>query len=99
MDLIGRLPPVLTANGVHAYIRGHDHNLQELKPEGGTHFFVMGAGGAGLYDFNEYPRSLFKAKEHGFGVIEATSTTLDISLVGLNGAVLHARRLEAAARR
>lgn len=93
-DLVGRLLPLLTANEVDLYLCGHDHNLQELQPVEGVHFFVMGAGGAPLYDAtNDYPRSVFRAKEHGFGVVEASADALVISLIALDGRTLHARTL------
>ncbi len=92
-DLVHRLLPVLTRNHVDVYLCGHDHNLQELQEESGLHFFVMGAGGADLYGFDQesYGRSVFKSSEHGFGVVDVSKEALAISLVGLDGRVLHRR--------
>lgn len=89
-NLIQRLLPVLR-NRVDVYLCGHDHNLQELNPEGGVHFFVSGAGGAGLYpfDYPNYPHSAFKERAHGFTILEANDKQLTFRIVGVNGEDLH----------
>jgi len=88
-NLIDRLMPVLR-NRVNLFLCGHDHNLQELKSDGGVNFFVSGAAGASLYDFTQknYARSTFQAKQNGFNVIEADQNTMKVSTVGLDGSVL-----------
>jgi hypothetical protein len=90
-DLVHKLLPILTRNHVDVYLCGHDHNLQELAEKSGLHFFVMGAGGADLYGFDQenYGRSVFKSSEHGFGVVEVSPKAMTISLVGLDGKPLH----------
>jgi tartrate-resistant acid phosphatase type 5 len=91
--LIDRLLPVLKKNHVNVYLNGHDHNLQEEKPEEGVHFFVSGGGGAGLYEFNPYDRTIFKQKLNGFTVLEADAKHLKVSFVGTDGKELHQRTL------
>ncbi|MEG9432269.1 metallophosphoesterase [Terriglobus sp. ADX1] len=88
-NLIDRLMPVLR-NRVNLFLCGHDHNLQELKSDGGVNFLVSGAAGASLYDFTQknYARSTFQAKQNGFNVIEADQNTLKLSIVGLDGSIL-----------
>jgi tartrate-resistant acid phosphatase type 5 len=93
-ELIEKLLPILTKNHVDIYLNGHDHNLQEVKPEGGVHFFVSGGGGAGLYDLKPYERSLFKEKVNGFTVLEADAKHFKISFVGTDGKELYSRMLE-----
>jgi tartrate-resistant acid phosphatase type 5 len=92
-ELIARLLPILKRNNVDVYLNGHDHNLQELKPEGSVHFFVSGGGGAGLYEMNPYDRSVFRQKVNGFTVLEADSKTLAICFVGTDGSELYRRTL------
>lgn len=92
-ELIARLMPILKRDHVDVYLNGHDHNLQELKPEGGVHFFVSGGGGAGLYEMNPYDRSVFRQKVNGFTVLEADDKTLAISFVGTDGSELYRRTL------
>lgn len=86
-DLVHRLLPVLVKERADLYICGHDHNLQVLEPEGGVHFVVAGAGGAGLYEFEQenYSRSKFRAKTFGFAVIEADAKALTVRLVDSGG--------------
>uniref|UniRef100_A0A372IQD5 Calcineurin-like phosphoesterase domain-containing protein n=2 Tax=Paracidobacterium acidisoli TaxID=2303751 RepID=A0A372IQD5_9BACT len=92
-ELIARLLPILKKDHVDVYLDGHDHNLQELKPEGGVHFFVSGGGGAGLYEMNPYDRSVFRQKINGFTVLEADDKTLAISFVGTDGSEIYRRTL------
>lgn len=91
--LIERLLPILKRDHVDVYLNGHDHNLQEEKPEDGVHFFVSGGAGAGLYEFNPYDRTIFKQKVNGFTVLEANGTTLKVSFVGTDGKELYQRTL------
>jgi tartrate-resistant acid phosphatase type 5 len=88
-ELIEELLPILEKNHVDIYLNGHDHNLQELKPEGGVHFFVSGGGGAGLYDLNPYDRTIYKQKVNGFTVLEADQDHFKVSFIGTDGKVLH----------
>jgi tartrate-resistant acid phosphatase type 5 len=92
-ELIARLLPILKKDHVDVYLNGHDHNLQELKPEGSVHFFVSGGGGAGLYEMNPYDRSVFRQKVNGFTVLEANDKTLAISFVGTDGSEIYRRTL------
>jgi DNA repair exonuclease SbcCD nuclease subunit len=88
-ELIEKLLPVLEKNHVDIYLNGHDHNLQDLKPEGGVRFFVSGGGGAGLYNLNPYARSIYKQKVNGFTVLEAGGDYFKISFIGTDGNELH----------
>lgn len=91
--LIERLLPILKKRRVDVYLNGHDHNLQEEKPEDGVHFFISGGAGAGLYDFNPYDRTIFKEKLNGFTVLEADANRLQIKFVGTDGKELYTRTL------
>ena len=92
-ELIARLLPILKKDHADVYLNGHDHNLQELRPEGSVHFFVSGGGGAGLYEMNPYDRSVFRQKVNGFTVLEADSKTLAICFIGTDGSELYRRTL------
>lgn len=85
-NLIDRLLPILRKR-VDVYLCGHDHNLQELKPEDGVHFFVSGGGGAGAYPFRQpnYPHSAFKQEQYGLTVLDANEDQLTMRFVDLNG--------------
>ncbi|HMF62374.1 MAG TPA: metallophosphoesterase [Vicinamibacterales bacterium] len=92
-DLIAKLLPLLR-NRADAYIAGHDHNLQALRPEDGVHFYVAGGGGAGLYDLRVYERSLFSSRTNGFAVIDADAAQLTVSLVNDAGTTLYTDTLK-----
>jgi len=85
-NLIDGLLPLLR-NRVDVYLCGHDHNLQELKPEDGVHFFVSGGGGAGVYPFRQpnYSHSAFKQEQYGLTVLDANESQLDMRFVDLDG--------------
>lgn len=89
-NLIRRLLPILR-NRVDVYLCGHDHNLQELKPEDGVHFFVSGGGGAGVYPFRQpnYPHSIFKQEQYGFTVLDADKDQIRMRFIGLDGKELY----------
>jgi tartrate-resistant acid phosphatase type 5 len=93
-ELVERLLPVLKKNHVEVYLNGHDHNLQEVKPEGGVHFFVSGGGGAELYDLKPYDKSVFKQKVNGFTVLEANAKYFNVSFVGMDGKEIYSQKLE-----
>ena len=86
-NLIQRLLPILR-NRADVYLCGHDHNLQELKPEAGVHFFVSGGGGAGVYPFrqpNYAHNGQFKEVDFGFTILDATDSELKMTFIGLKG--------------
>jgi tartrate-resistant acid phosphatase type 5 len=87
-DLISKLLPLLR-NRVDAYICGHDHNLQALRPDANVRFYIAGGGGAGLYDLRPYERSVFSSRSNGFAVIDADLTQMTVSLVDANGSTLY----------
>jgi hypothetical protein len=89
-NLIKRLLPILR-NRVDVYLCGHDHNLQELKPEDGVHFFVSGGGGAGVYPFRQpnYSHSIFKQEQYGFTVLDADRDQIKLRFIGLSGEELY----------
>src|SRR5262249_24703229 len=93
-ELIEKLLPIPEKNHVEIYLNGHDHNLQEVKPEGGVHFFVSGGEGARLYDLNPYDRSIFKQKMNGFTVLEADAKHFKVSFIGTDGKELYSRTLK-----
>lgn len=96
-ELISRLLPVLAKGGVSAYVCGHDHNLQHVRPEQGVHFFIAGGGGAGTYETTTYERTIFKAEAHGFAVIDADSKRLRVRLIDKDGKQLHEYAIEGGA--
>jgi tartrate-resistant acid phosphatase type 5 len=92
-DLISRLLPILQGRA-DAYLAGHDHNLQALRPEGSLHFYIAGGGGAGLYDLRPYDRSIFASRANGFAVIDGDDQNLTVSLVDATGKVVFEETLK-----
>jgi tartrate-resistant acid phosphatase type 5 len=71
------------------YFCGHDHNLQVLKPEQGTHFVVAGGGGASTYGIKPYERALFAKSTYGFSILEANASRLAVKLIEVGGAQIY----------
>ena len=71
------------------YLCGHEHDLQHLAPEGGVHFVIVGGGGAAPRATTPGPRTLFAAAKNGFGVIEASKTSLSVNIVDEDLKSLH----------
>ena len=87
--LIEALLPVLR-NRADVYLCGHDHDMQHLKPDGGVHFFVAGAGGAHQRPLHAHDRTLFARTDvHGFAVLEADAESLTMRFVSESGSELY----------
>jgi len=93
-QLIADWGPLFKSYNVHAYLAGHDHDLQHLEFAGlPTSFVCTGAGGASLYP---YPGSTSAAKvtfgqeSYGFIHLQATRTLLTFRYLDPTGAQLHA---------
>jgi tartrate-resistant acid phosphatase type 5 len=85
--------PRFHARNVHAYLFGHDHDLQHLEFAGHpTSFVGSGAGGADLYEIRipESQRGPFADRVYGFTHLEATPTKLTFRHIDAQGNVLHA---------
>jgi len=79
--MIREILPILKQRA-NVYIAGHDHDMQYLKPEGGVHFFVSGAGGHEKRDLAADPqqrRIWGVGKTLGFSVLEADGSSLTVS--------------------
>ena len=91
--LIDSLLPILKKRKVDVYLNGHDHNLQEQRPEGGLHFFVSGGGGVGLAAFNPYDRTVYQQMVYGFSVLEANNRNFTVTFVDTDGKELYRKAL------
>jgi hypothetical protein len=89
-ELVTRLLPILKKNSVDVSLAGHNHELQELQPEGSLHFFVSGGGGATSSGIAPtYKGAKFKTGQHGFSVIEADEEHLDVIFINDAGEELY----------
>lgn len=99
-ELVTRLLPVLKKNGADVSIGGHNHELQELEPDGSLHFFVSGGGGATSSGFAPtYKGSTFVTGQHGFSVIEADEEHLDMIFINEAGKEIHRSHITKSERR
>ena len=81
--------PVFDKYKVDAYICGHEHNLQYMKPEGATHYFITGAGSettqAMLYPgFGKFAQSI-----NGFMCFSVTAKEMLVQMISADGKVLY----------
>ena len=77
-QLVKQLLPVLK-NRADVYLAGHDHDLQDLRPER-VHFFVSSRE-ASIRLPKPGARSIFASAAHGFSVVEADSQQLRIMFI------------------
>lgn len=83
------LKPVFDKYKVDAYICGHEHNLQYIKPAGNTHYFVSGAGSE-TTPVIQYPEiGKYALSINGFMVFSLTNATMLVQLIDENGKLLY----------
>lgn len=80
-EMIRDVLPLLAQYGVDAYVAGHDHHMEYLKPEGALHFFVSGAGGHKLRGLGKDTgrRAWAVGMTPGFAVLDADADSLVVS--------------------
>ena len=77
--------PIFEKYHVNAYICGHDHNLQYIKPPGFTHYFVSGAG-AELSNTVVHPEGGVYARAiNGFMNFSLYGEEMQVHLISLTG--------------
>jgi tartrate-resistant acid phosphatase type 5 len=75
------------------YIAGHDHDMQHLKPEDGTHFIVSGGGGAKLRAHRHSPRTIFGAALYGFTVLEIHASHIEVLMYDSQAQVIYRTKI------
>ena len=88
-ELIKEWDPLLRQHKVHAYICGHDHDLQHIEfKDHPTSFVISGGGGARLREpVQEY--GPFAKAVYGFTHLEIDAQTLVVRHVDANRNLLH----------
>ncbi len=81
--------PIFDKYKVDAYICGHEHSLQYIKPAGTTHYFISGAGSettkADLYpEIGKFAKSI-----NGFMCFSVTAKEMLVQIVSVDGKVLY----------
>jgi len=83
------LQPIFDRYKVDAYICGHEHNLQYIKPAGTTHYFVSGAGSE-TTPVILYPAiGRYALSTNGFMVFSLTANEMLVQLVNQQGKLLY----------
>lgn len=81
--------PIFEKYRVNAYICGHDHNLQYIKPPGYTYYFVSGAGSELSKTVIHPEGGIFAKAENGFMTFSVSSNQTRITVIGLKGEQLY----------
>lgn len=88
--LIEQWGDLLQQHQVHAYLCGHDHDLQHLELEGKfTSFVLSGGGGARTRKLASERRMPYGSDVHGFTHLQIQDDALTFTHHGVSGGVLH----------
>ena len=79
--------PIFEKYNVDAYICGHEHNLQYIKPtDGVTHYFVTGSGSEASKPIILHPNGgKFALNENGFMAFSITATEIVVQIINKDG--------------
>jgi tartrate-resistant acid phosphatase type 5 len=81
--------PIFEKYHVNAYICGHDHNLQYIKPPGFTYYFVSGAGSELSKTVIHPEGGIFARAENGFMDFSVSNNQMLISVINYKGEKLY----------
>jgi tartrate-resistant acid phosphatase type 5 len=77
--------PIFEKYHVNAYICGHDHNLQYIKPRGFTHYFVSGAGSELSKTVIHPEGGVYAKAENGFMNFSIYESQMHVSMLSYTG--------------
>ncbi len=86
-EMIGPFKPLLDRYGVHAYINGHEHNLEHIVVDG-VHYITCGAGSETAPVVTP-PPGQFASDHHGFMTMRLEAEALGFSFVDDTGVMLY----------
>jgi tartrate-resistant acid phosphatase type 5 len=89
LELNRLLKPIFDQYQVDLYICGHDHNLQYIKPQGWTHYFVSGAGSETTPVILHPEGGKYAMSENGFMAFSLTKEELLVQVVRYTGQILY----------
>jgi hypothetical protein len=88
-DLNKLLKPIFDKYHVDAYVCGHEHSLQHIKPEGQTHYFISGAGSE-TTSANLIPGiSKFALQKSGFTAFSVSKDKITVQIIDYTGNILY----------
>ncbi|HEV3224899.1 MAG TPA: tartrate-resistant acid phosphatase type 5 family protein [Puia sp.] len=82
--------PIFEKYHVNAYICGHDHNLQYIKPPGFTSYFVSGAGSELSRTVIHPEGGIYAKAENGFMNFSIYENKLQFTILSYKGELLYA---------
>jgi hypothetical protein len=89
-QLIAQWDPLFQKHKVHAYLCGHDHDLQHLELEGRfTTHLLSGGGGAKTRKLDGTHKVPFGQDVHGFTHLQVTAQALTFTHYSADGTALH----------
>jgi acid phosphatase len=86
-EMIDPFKPLLDRYGVHAYINGHEHNLEHIAVDN-VHYITCGAGSA-TSPVVSPPPGQFASDHHGFMVMRLEADGLGFSFIDDSGTSLY----------
>jgi hypothetical protein len=88
--------PILEKYKVNAYFSGHDHNLQHIKPEGFTNYFVSGAGSETSKVIVHPEGGRFAKAVNGFMTVSVFRNRMQVDVISYTGEKLYTTTIERA---
>jgi tartrate-resistant acid phosphatase type 5 len=85
-EMIGPFKPLFDRHGVHAYLNGHEHNLEHIAVDG-VHYITCGAGSA-ISSVVTPPPGQFASDQHGFMTMRLEAHGLGFNFIDDSGATL-----------
>jgi acid phosphatase len=86
-EMIGPFKPLLDRYGVHAYLNGHEHNLEHIAVDG-VHYITCGAGSETVTVVTP-PPGQFASDHHGFMTMRLEAHGLGFAFIDDRGATLY----------
>lgn len=86
-DMITRVLPILKRHGVHAYINGHDHDLQHIERDG-VHFLCSGAGSE-VRPVVAVQGTRFHMARSGFAIVTLKPRAIAVAFRDYTGATIY----------
>lgn len=82
--------PLFDRYKVDAYLCGHEHNLQYIKPaSGSTHYFVTGSGSELTPTIRHPDGGKFAVSENGFMLFSLTAPEMLVQVISKDGKLLY----------
>lgn len=90
-SMLEHVQPLFREHGVHAYLNGHDHDLQHIEVDK-IHYFTSG-GGASCRSVESLEGTRFAAATTGFLAVRLAADDMHVEFVDARGRSLYSGRL------